>query len=109
MKFDNVRALTFDLFGTVFDLGGSLTPFIEEFLKEKGASADAGNFWEQWRYRQRIEQYQDSLVMLGHSGYLETARRAFVYVLGLNAVEASKAGPIIRYQLLRAYLVQRTA
>ena len=29
--------------------------------------------------------------MLGHSGYLETARRAFVYVLGLNDLQASKA------------------
>jgi len=89
-QIENVKALTFDLFGTVLDLGGSLTPFIDEFLKEKGSSADAGKFWQQWRYRQRIEQYQDSLVMLGHSGYLETARRAFVYVLGLNSVEASK-------------------
>lgn len=86
---EGVRALTFDLFGTVLDLGGSLTPFIEEFLRKKGSAADAGEVWDQWRHRQRIEQYQDSLVMLGHSGYLETARRAFVYVLGLNAVEAS--------------------
>jgi 2-haloacid dehalogenase len=27
--------------------------------------------------------------MLGHSGYLETARRAFVYALGVNGVQAS--------------------
>ena len=27
--------------------------------------------------------------MLGHSGYLETARRAFVYTLALNGVQAS--------------------
>lgn len=87
----NTRALTFDLFGTVLDLGGSLTPYIERFLKQKGSSVDAEQFWQRWRYRQRIEQYQDSLVMLGHSGYLETARRAFVYVLGLNHIEASKA------------------
>jgi 2-haloacid dehalogenase len=87
----NTRALTFDLFGTVLDLGGSLTPYIDRFLKEKGASIDAEQFWQRWRYRQRIEQYQDSLVMLGHSGYLETARRAFVYVLRLNDLQASKA------------------
>ncbi len=80
----NTRALTFDLFGTVLDLGGSLTPYIDRFLKEKGSSVIAEQFWQRWRYRQRIEQYQDSLVMLGHSGYLETARRALVYVLGLN-------------------------
>jgi 2-haloacid dehalogenase len=38
-------------------------------------------FYADWRERQRIEQYQDNLLMLGHSGYLETCRRAFVYCL----------------------------
>jgi 2-haloacid dehalogenase len=85
-----VKALTFDLFGTVLDLGGSLTPFIAKFLKEKGSNASPQRFWEQWRYRQRIEQYQDNIMLLGHSGYLETARRAFVYTLALNQIQAAK-------------------
>lgn len=89
--FTSVRALTFDLFGTVLDLGGSLSPYIDEFLKNKGADVAVRDFWSQWRYRQRIEQYQDSLVMMGHSGYLETARRALVYVLAANRVAASPA------------------
>ena len=77
--FDRCRALTFDLFGTVLDLEGSLTPALEPLLRgrvEGGAAA----FWRQLRYRQRIEQYQDSLMMLGHGGYLETVRRTFSYV-----------------------------
>lgn len=80
------KALTFDLFGTVLDLGGSLTPFIAEFIQNKkaGNQVDADTFWDQLRHRQRIEQYQDSLVELGHSGYLETAQKAFVYVAKLN-------------------------
>ncbi|GMQ90036.1 MAG: haloacid dehalogenase type II [Gammaproteobacteria bacterium] len=89
-RFESIRALTFDLFGTVLDLGGSLTPAIARFLAEKGASEDPGQFWQQWRYRQRIEQYQDSLVMIGHSGYLETARRAFTYVLRLNGIDCTR-------------------
>ena len=44
-------------------------------------------FYPQWRSRQRIEQYQDSLIMLGHSGYLETCRRALVYALRSNRIE----------------------
>ena len=32
-NFQNVKALTFDIFGTVLDLGGSLTPYIEKFLQ----------------------------------------------------------------------------
>ena len=86
-----VRALTFDLFGTVLDLGGSLTPPIAEFLRRQGSSADAAQFWSQLRYRQRIEQYQDTIVALGHSGYLETVRRAFVYVCRLNKLEPTAA------------------
>ncbi len=84
-----LRALTFDVLGTVLDLGGSLTPFVGRFLKAKGCELDPARFWEQWRARQRIEQYQDSLMMLGHSGYLETARRAFVYTLRLNGLDAT--------------------
>ena len=89
--FDKIKALTFDLFGTVLDLGGSLTPFIAEFLQSKGSDVSPENFWQQWRYRQRIEQYQDNIVAMGHSGYLTVARRACVYTLQLNGVEATAA------------------
>jgi len=89
-KLHNIKALTFDLFGTVLDLAGSLAPFIAKFLQARGSGVDPRRFWEQWRYRQRVEQYQDNILMLGHSGYLETARRALVYILGLNGVAASR-------------------
>ncbi len=89
-KFEQVQALTFDLFGTILDLGGSLTPFIDDMLREKGANTTAEQFWQQWRYRQRLEQFQDTIMMLGHGGYLETVRRAYVYVLALNKIEMSK-------------------
>lgn len=88
-RFDNIQALTFDLFGTVLDLGGSLTPHIAKFLQAKKAEIAPSRFWEQWRARQRIEQYQDNILMLGHSGYLEAARRAFVYTLALHSLPAS--------------------
>ena len=81
-----VKALTFDLFGTVLDLGGSLTPHIADLLKSKRSETTPELFWEQWRYRQRIEQYQDTIMMLGHSGYLETARRGFVWTLKRNNI-----------------------
>lgn len=85
-----VKALTFDLFGTVLDLGGSLTPHIADFLKTRSTEVSPERFWERWRYRQRIEQYQDTLMMLGHGGYLETARRAFVWTLRYHGIEASE-------------------
>ena len=86
-----VQALTFDLFGTILDLGGSLTPYIAEFLEGKESTVSAETFWAHWRERQRLEQFQDTLMMLGHSGYLETARRAFVYTLARHAIPATPA------------------
>ena len=88
--FTETKVLTFDLFGTILDLGGSLTPFIREGLNARDVpEISADGFWEQWRYRQRIEQYQDTVMMLGHSGYLETVRRALHYTLRRNGIEAS--------------------
>lgn len=89
-NFSNTKALTFDLFGTILDLGGSLIPFIRESLiKQNVENITADEFWEQWRYRQRIEQYQDTIMMLGHSGYLETVRRALHYTLRRNGIDAT--------------------
>ncbi len=88
---DGVRALTFDLFGTVLDLDGSLTPPLARFFGERGLDVDAGAFWGQWRARQRIEQYQDTILMLGHSGYLETCERALRHTLRLNRLDPGEA------------------
>ena len=85
--FENCKALTFDLFGTVLDLGGSLTPHLKIFIDDKGSDHDPSAMWQQLRYRQRIEQYQDTLVELGHSGYLETVQKAFDYVARANKLD----------------------
>ncbi len=89
--FARVTTLAFDIFGTVLDLTGSITPPTRQFLQKKGAAAGAEQFWDQWRARQRIEQYQDSLMMLGHSGYLETCRKALLYCLRLNGIPFTDA------------------
>ena len=65
-NFTETQALTFDLFGTILDLGGSLTPFISESLAARAPDVSPDEFWQQWRYRQRIEQYQDTIMMLEH-------------------------------------------
>lgn len=85
------KALTFDLFGTVLDLGGSLEPYLDDFIRGRGAGdlITASAFWADLRHRQRIEQYQDSLFELGHTGYLETAQKAFVYVARLHDLDPS--------------------
>src|SRR5258705_7993229 len=90
-KFSTVLALTFDLFGTVLDLGGSLTPPIAMWLREQKSNASADAFWHEWRHRQRIEQYQDNILAMGHSGYLTVARRAGVYIAQQLGVRATSA------------------
>jgi 2-haloacid dehalogenase len=77
---DNVKALTFDAFGTILDLAGSLSPHIKRFLDTKKSDFAVDRFWGMLRQRQRIEQYQDTILGLGHSGYLETVEKAFRYV-----------------------------
>lgn len=84
---DRVTTLTFDVFGTVLDLTGSLESPTDHLLKELGSELSGAEFYPQWRARQRIEQYQDSMLMLGHSGYLETCRRSLVYSLRANGIE----------------------
>ena len=86
-RFDAITTLTFDIFGTVLDLTGSLEGPTGRFLNELGSDMIGGEFYAQWRARQRIEQFQDSLMGLGHSGYLETCRRALVYTLRMNDIE----------------------
>ncbi|MBS1256758.1 MAG: (S)-2-haloacid dehalogenase 4A [Deltaproteobacteria bacterium] len=86
---DKVNTLTFDIFGTVLDLAGSLIPPLDELLKKchSPASISGADVWQHWRLRQRLEQYQDNLMMLGHSGYLEVKKRALLYTLRMLKIE----------------------
>ena len=83
----SIDTLTFDIFGTVLDLGGGIVPIVEQSLRGKQAEISGADFWALWRARQRIEQYQDTIVMLGHSGYLEVTRRALVYTLRHQSID----------------------
>jgi 2-haloacid dehalogenase len=76
-----VHTLTFDAFGTILDLGSSHAPRLREFVKAKGNGITAEDLWDNWRQRQRIEQYQDNQFCAGHFGYLDSCRRALLYSL----------------------------
>ena len=86
-----VHTLTFDIFGTVLDLVGSIRPTLDQFLAEHRANIDGSRFWPEWRMRQRVEQHQDTILMLGHPGYLDSARRALVYCLRKHEIEFQQA------------------
>jgi 2-haloacid dehalogenase len=76
-----VHTLTFDVFGTVLDLGGGHAPRLRDFLKSKASAMSVDELWARWRTRQRIEQYQDNQFSAGHYGYLDSSRRALIYTL----------------------------
>ena len=81
MNINKVNTLTFDMFGTILDLAGSMIPYLNEFLNNTNSEVSGDQIWDTWRDRQRIEQYQDNILMLGHSGYLKTCERALKYSL----------------------------
>ena len=74
-----IKALTFDLFGTILDLEKSTYPSIKNILDNNKSLVTPQEFWTFLRHRQRIEQYQDNILDLGHSGYLITVKNAFKY------------------------------
>lgn len=74
-----IKALTFDLFGTILDLEKSTKPSIKNILDNNKSAVSPEEFWAFLRHRQRIEQYQDNILDLGHSGYLTTVKNAFKY------------------------------
>lgn len=88
-----VHTLTFDIFGTVLDLTGGIVPVIADYLVSKGSDAGPERFWADWRARQRLEQHQDTILMLGHAGYLETARRALLFTLRSRGVPFAAGEP----------------
>ena len=54
--FTRVKYLTFDIFGTVMDLTGSLAGPAGDFLAAHGSEMTGQSFYAEWRERQRIEQ-----------------------------------------------------
>ena len=86
-----INTLTFDIFGTVLDLSGSIVPPLGEFLSERSTCIDGETLWAEWRARQRLEQHQDTILMLGHRGYLDSARRALVYCLRKHEIGFNQA------------------
>ncbi len=85
-----IKALTFDLFGTILDLEKSTKPSIKNLIDNNKSSVSPEEFWAFLRHRQRIEQYQDNILDLGHSGYLNTVKNAFKYTARKFNMEPSR-------------------
>ena len=66
-----VRWLAFDVFGTVMDLGGSLSGPVGDFLRAHGSGMSGEAFYADRRTGSASSSTKDNLLMLGHSVDLE--------------------------------------
>ena len=89
-NFTDTKILTFDIFGTLLNLKDSMEPFLKKYLSDLNDYFEVSEIWDTWRDRQRIEQYQDNILMLGHSGYLNTCEIALKYSLDKHKLKYSR-------------------
>ena len=86
-----VKALTFDQYGTIVDMQGCLTKVAEQYLKEKGWEGDAHRFVTWWRRTHFENSMIDSLCNRGHTPYREIGHRAVSFTLDRAGIKHTSA------------------
>jgi 2-haloacid dehalogenase len=76
-----VRALAFDLYGTIVDMQGGLTRAVTPFLKRKGWDGEPQRFVTWWRRTHFENSMIDALCDRGHTPYREIGHRAVSHVM----------------------------
>ena len=76
-----VRALAFDLYGTIVDMQGGLTRAVGPFLKRKGWDGEPQRFVTWWRRTHVENSMIDALCDRGHTPYREIGHRAVSHVM----------------------------
>jgi 2-haloacid dehalogenase len=76
-----IKALVFDLYGTVVDMQTGLTQAVAPFLKEKGWEGAPGSFVTWWRRTHFENSMIDALIDRGHTPYRQIGHRAVSYVM----------------------------
>jgi 2-haloacid dehalogenase len=77
----DIKALAFDLYGTIVDMQAGLTEAVAPFLKEKGWAGEPGSFVTWWRRTHFESSMIDALIERGHTPYRQIGHRAVAYVL----------------------------
>jgi 2-haloacid dehalogenase len=78
---NELRVLSFDLYGTVVDMQSGLAEVVTPFLEEKGWSGRPEAFVTWWRRAHFENSMIDSLIDKGHTPYREIGHRAVAYTL----------------------------
>ena len=85
-----VRAITFDLYGTLLDLEATFAPAFDGFLRERGVDADAAEFVRTWEWAYLHEGMVDTLLGGSRTPFEQLRRTTLSQVLARMGIEHSR-------------------
>ena len=86
----DVRAITFDLYGTLLDLEATFAPAFDGFLKDKGAGVDAAEFVRTWEWAYLHEGMVDTFIGGSRTPFEQLRRTTLSQVLTRAGIQHSR-------------------
>ena len=86
----NVRAITFDLYGTLLDLEATFAPGFETFFKSKGAAVDAAEFVRTWEWAYLHEGMVDTFLGGARTPFEQLRRTTLSQQFTRSGIEHSR-------------------
>ena len=77
---ESVQAVTFDMYGTLLDLGATFGPGFSEFLRAKGSSRDAAEIVQLWETVYLRESMVDTMLGRGRTLFQQIRRQCLCQV-----------------------------
>ena len=85
-----IRAITFDLYGTLLDLEATFAPAFDVFLKDRGASVDAAEFVQTWEWAYLHEGMVDTFLGGPRTPFEQLRRTTLSQVFARMGLEHSR-------------------
>ena len=85
-----LRAITFDLYGTLLDLEATFSPAFDGFLRERGVDADAAEFVRTWEWAYLHEGMVDTFIGGPRTPFEQLRRTTLSQVLARMGIEHSR-------------------
>ena len=85
-----IRAITFDLYGTLLDLEATFAPAFDVFLKDRGASVDAVEFVQTWEWAYLHEGMVDTFLGGPRTPFEQLRRTTLSQVFARMGLEHSR-------------------
>lgn len=75
---DKIKALTFNAFGTLFEIEKSMLPYIGSIFKRHGYNVSSDDFIKIWRQKQIEYAMMNTLLLKGHVKFNEIIKRSLI-------------------------------